>query len=617
MGLPLQAEGTAVMDNGTYEKAYSSYSVSFDVQTYLSQLRQRAMSALTNKEAAIKDGSLKQHMNLSDSMNTFESVRQKLNSPDYQADMDVAKKLEAKEQDSLGKSPNMDTTELHGLRQKVLAFEQLEKRYTQLLNIKKHYSSMESANDTAVTNNEARYNKDRAALNGSSDNVEKELLDNKMLSKPEQFLMGFQKLSIGNNSEEISQLTLHDFMFKGGDVAYKAGNVYVSGGYGNEQAIIDPYLLTGVNVPTFKRTVEYLRMGIGSAQSSNTYVTVIRMTDPVSPTSLGEDNTIIDISKKISYGKNFDIEGEIAQSFFKYLPAKVDSIPLPAVSNKDMSLAYSLTAHGTLPFTKTSIKCEYSDIGGSYVTLGNPYLLTGAHIYRAELSQPINKKLKVAIGGEHTEQNLLNSDNEKQTDNWLDFSVDYKPTSNITMQAKYSPREFQEQEGVVFANNITSNMNQMSFMSNITSHLMGRDENTTVFIGNFQYSSPQNSFFLVQATTLTYYMLNEMMSLTPSSGITITANESRNGWNGSLSQLISQGTYNEMAGKNFITSEGLQWVQQPGFMPNEMGLVGSIGKSFKKWGKLSLLLNGRNNIQRPFYMQTAQVIVSANASIFW
>jgi hypothetical protein len=615
-GLPLQAQGTAVFNNGTYESAYSTYSVNFDEQTYLERLRKRAMDQLVNKEANMRDGLTKQHLNLSDSMQTFESTRQKLTSPSYQADIWQCRDMEKKEQDSLNKNPNMDTTKLHSLRTKIAAAEQLEKRYNQLFAIKKNYSSLATRNDTAITNNEARFDKDKAALDNPQ-SVVKDLENNKMLSKYEKFLMGFQKLSFGNNMEEISQLTLHSFMFKGADVAYKAGDVYVAGGYGNEQAIIDPYLMSGVNIPEIKRTVEYARAGLGSEQSNNIYLTAIRITDAGSPSSLGENNTIIDISKRIVCTKNLYIEGEIAQSFFKYLPNKSDTAPLPSLSGKDMNLAYSLRLHGILPYLKTTVKAEYSDVGAGYITLGNPYLLTGSHIYRAELMQPINKKLKIGIGGEHTEQSLLNSPNEKQTDNWLDFSIDYKPANNIVMQAKYSPREFQQQEGTIIANNYASNMNQMSFMTNISSRMFGRDENTIVFIGNFQYSTPQSAIFLQQSTTLTYYMLNEIFSVSPSSGITLTANESRNGWTGNLSQLISEAMYNKMTAKSFTISGGMQWVEQPSIMPNEMGLIGSIGKTFKKWGKFSLMLNGRNNIDRPFYMNSAQFIVSANASIFW
>ncbi len=95
MGLPFKAQGTGVMNNGQFERNYSSFSVDFDGQTYLSRLRQKAMNELLNKEAGAKSGLGKAptapHMNLTDSMKSFESVRTQLTSPSYQSDIPVDK----------------------------------------------------------------------------------------------------------------------------------------------------------------------------------------------------------------------------------------------------------------------------------------------------------------------------------------------------------------------------------------------------------------------------------------------------------------------------------------------------------------------------------------------
>ncbi len=344
---------------------------------------------------------------------------------------------------------------------------------------------------------------------------------------------------------------------------------------------------------------------------------VLQINDHGNPSSLAENNWIVDISKKIVCNKYLDFEGEVAQSFFKYLPNRSDSNPLPLISKNDMSLAYALRGHAIIPYTNTIIKAEYANTSGDFVTLGNPYLLTGAKIYSAEIAQPLGSKFKVGIGGAHTEQNLLNSDNAKQTDNWIAFCVDYKPNKAVNMELKYSPRQFQQQEGTVVANSLTSNINQMSFMCNAATHYLKKDEFTTIFIGNFQYNTPGSNLFLTQNLNLTYYMLNEIISLGSSNSITIAANESRNGWTGSLSQLINEGTYNTCIGKSLTTSTGVQWVEQPGVIANAIGIIGSIGKTFKKWGRFSLQLNCRNNMYRPFEMNTAQIIISTNACILW
>ncbi|HXB13932.1 MAG TPA: hypothetical protein VNZ45_18225 [Bacteroidia bacterium] len=614
-GLPIKAEATGVMNNGQFEKDYSSYSISFDAPAFLNKLKQRSLDNLTNVQADERAISGKQHVSLADSMNSFESVRQQVNSPSYQADLDKAKTQLAIDEDSLKKNPNMDTTQLHGLKQKLAAAQQLEQRYNQLFAMKKNYSSLASS-DTAVTNNENRYNKDKALLNNPG-SIEKTLMASPQLSGAEKFLMGFKKFSIGLNSEDISEFTLHNFMMKGVDIAYKAGDVYISGGYGKEQAVINPYLMTGVNVPTYNRTVEYGRVGIGSAQSSNLYATVLQINDPGNPSSLGETNWVLDISKKIVCNKNLDFEGEVAQSIFKYLPTHSDTIPTPLTSKNDMSLAYALRGHAIIPYTNTIIKAEYANTGEDFITLGNPYLLTGAKIYSADITQPMGSKLKVGVGGAHTEQNLLNSDNAKQTDNWIDFSVAYKPNKTVNMELKYSPRQFQQQEGTVVANSLTSNIDQISFMCNASTRFLKKDEFTTLFIGNFQYNTPGSNLFLTQNLNLTYYMLNEIISLGSSNSIMIAANESRNGWTGSLSELINEGTYNTIIGKSLTTSGGLQWVEQPGVIANAIGVIGSIGKTFKKWGRFSLQLNCRNNMYRPFELKTAQIIVSTNACILW
>jgi hypothetical protein len=614
-GLPLQAQATGVMDDGQFERNYSSYSVNFDVQTFQEGLRQRALNSLTNQEANTRNLLSKGHINLTDSMNAFESIRRKINAPDYVVEENICKGQLQKDEDSLKKNPNADTTELHGLKQKMTMFEQLKNRYEQLLAIKRNYSSIASK-DTVLTNNEARFEKDKQSLS-NPDNVKKLLSNSGELSGYEKFLMGFQKFSIGVNSEEISQFTLHNFVMKGVDIGYKVNDIYVLGGYGHEEAVVNPYLMTGINVPTYNRTVEYARVGIGGPEESNFYATVIQINDPGSTNALSENNWIIDVSKKIVCSKNLDFEGEVAQSFFTYLPNRADSNPLPLTSNDNSRLAWALRAHGVIPYSNTSIRAEYDNIGGDFITLGNQFLLSGAQLYRAEISQPIGSKFKLTLGGEHATQNLLSSSNSTQTNNWVDFSVQYKPSHSLTLQLKYSPRQFQQQEGTVEANNITSNINQISFTCNANNHFWGDEQYTTIFVGNFQYVTPDNSAFLAQNLNLTYYMFNETIALNSSHSITFSADESRNDWTGSLSQFIGEGAYNMNIKKSILLSGGLQWLQQPGIVSNAAGVIGSIGMQFKKWGKLSLQLNCRNNVDRPFEMNTAQVIISTNACILW
>ncbi len=621
LGIPLKAQGTGVMDNGQFQRNYSSFSIDFDAQTYMERLKKKALDEIMNKEAKERAGLGKPSMNLSDSLKQFENVREKLVSPDYQNDVQKATALEKKEEDSLAKNPNMDTADLHKQKQVIAGFEQLEKRYNQLFAIKRNYNKLigkdsTSLKDTAIRNDEARLEKEKGSLYNPQ-GLEKTLFANNELSGYEKALMGLKKFSIGLCNPEISEFTLHNFMMKGVDMQYKIGDVSLSAGYGKEQAVIDPYLMTGINVPTYNRTVEFMRAGLGSEQTSNFFATALRISDPGSINTLSETNWIIDISKKIVCSKNLDFEGEVAKSYFQYLPNRSDSNPIPLTSSNTSTLAYALRGHGVIPGLNTSIKVEYANIGGDFITLGNPFLLSGSQMYTGEITQPIGSKFKLGIGGAHINQNLLNSTGSSQKDNWVNFMVAYKPTKKISMELKYSPRQLQQQEGTVVANNVTTNINQLSFTSNINTDLFNRSQYTNVFIGNFQYTMPGNSLFLTQNMNLNYYMVNEVMSLNGSSTLTLSATESRNGWTGSLSQFISQGLYNKAMGKSFTFSLGPQWVEQPGVIANSAGLISSIGKGFGKWGRLSIQLNCRNDMYRPFVMNTAQVIISTNACLMW
>jgi len=662
-GIPLIAEATGVTENGQFMKEYSSYSINFDSRAFISALQKRAQNVMLNKIADERSHlPAGKHMNLADSMKSYDDIRTQLTSPSYQAEIaavearlkkiqdSIAKSEEKKvhdsaskdskaemkakdtlmkaskqdslakipslKQDSIPKPPKADTAELHSLRQKIAAYEKIEKRYEQLFEIKKNYNKLSQA-DSAEKNLDGKYERDKNTLS-NPDNIKKILLENKMLSPYEKFLMGFQYITIGRSNQEMSEFTLHDFMMTGINVGYKTGDIYASGGYGNEQAVVNPYLMTGINVPTYHRTVEYASAGIGSPKESNLYVTAINISDPGTAYSLAENNWILNVSKKIVIAKNFDITGEISHSYFNYVPnSKLDSWA-PSASSNASDMAYAIKVHGVIPVVKTDVEADYLNTGDNYITLGNQFLLSGTKTYRAMLKQKLSKKLSVELGGAHVVQNQSSLTGAQETDNWIEFGVKYKPTSFLDLGANYSPRQFQQTQGTIIANSLTSNINQMSFTSNLKTEVFDRDILTSIFVGNFQYNTPgETTTFLSQNVNLSYYMLSEMLMLTNISSINLTGNESRSNWTGTLSQFIGEGTYNMSIGKSFMFSSGLQYMEQPGVISNGAGLIGSIGKMFGKWGKLSMQLNCRNNIDDLLDFRTGQIIVSANASIMW
>ena len=661
-GIPLVAEATGVINNGQFMKEYSSYSVNFDSRTFISALEKRARDLALNKLATEKSHLPNgQHMNLTDSLNEFESVRSKLTSPSYQTEITIAqqrlKKIEdslaqteekrvkdsaakdskneikAKDtlvkvpkqdslmktpngkQDSLAKKPKVDTAELHSLRQKITLYEKLEKRYEQLYQIKRNYNKLTRV-DSAEKSLDGKYEKDKSLLS-NPDNIKKLLLANKMLSPYEKFFMGFQYITIGRSSQEMSEFTLHNFMMTGINIGYKTGDMYAAGGYGNEVAVINPYLMTSINVPTYHRTIEYASAGIGSPKESNLYITAINISDPGTSYSLAENNWILDVSKKITFGKSFDITGEMAHSYFNYLPnSKLDSLA-PSNLTNGSDMAFALKAHGIIPVFNTDIKVEYLNTGDNYITLGNQFLLSGTKTYRVMLKQRVSKKLSLELGGAHILQDQNNLTGTQQTDNWIAFGFKYKPTNYWDIGADYSPRQLQQVQGTVIANSLTSNINQLSFTSNLKAELFDKDILTSIFVGNFQYNTPETTSFLNQNINLSYYMLNEMIMLTSYSSINLTGNESRSGWTGNISQFIGEGVYNMAIGKSFMFSSGLQMIEQSGVISNGAGLIGSIGKMFGKWGKLSIQMNCRNNIDDIFDFKTGQILISTNVSIIW
>jgi hypothetical protein len=599
-GAPFTGQGIGVFDNGQFERSYSSYSLNFDPDAYLNSLRKRAENIMANKKNHGKTP------NLSDSLNAYESIREKLTSPSYQSEESTCKSQFQKDEDSLQKHPGRDTTELHNLRKKLYTYEQLEKRYQELFGIKKNYNTLTS--DTA--------GKKEEKLLSNPNNLEKVLEQNHQLSEYEKFLMGVQKFSIGQSGEEISEFTLHDFMMNGINAGYKSGDMYNYFGYGKEVAVVNPFLMTGINVPEYHRTVEFVRSGEGPENGSNFYITIIKISDPGSSSSLNETNWIFDVTKKVVIGKNVDFEAEFAKSTFSYISGKLDSAALPFTPQTNNTLAYALRGKGTLPGLRTTLKAEVSQTGGDFVTLGNPYLITGATKYEAELSQPLGQKLIFDIGGTHVLENRLTPDGTRQTDNWIEFSFQYKPTKLINMDFKYSPREFQEESGTVVANNVTSNINQISFTGNMSSQIFNEKMTTTVFAGNFQYNTTQLSDLLNQNLNLAYYMISELLVLSPTQGINVSVDESRNNWTGGLSQFIGQSTYNWNMMKSFMMAMGPEWIEQPGVTPNEVGLVSSVSSSIQKWSRIGIQLTYRNTIEKPI-SATSQCLISGNVSILW
>jgi hypothetical protein len=603
-GAPLTGVGTGAFNNGQFERSYSGYSINFEAQAYMNGLRKRAENILLNKKALGKTP------NLSDSLNEFESLRKKLVSPSYQSDENVCKSQFQRNEDSAKKYPGSDTTELHNLRKKLNLYAQLEKRYQQLLAIKKNSSSIEKADTTGKN-----YEKDEKLLS-NPDNVEKLLLENHQLSRFEKLLMGVQKFSVGQSGEEITEFTLHNFMMNGINAGYKSGNIYDYVGYGKEVAVVNPFLMTGITVPNYNRTVEFVRTGEGPEDGSNFYATVIKIADPGSATSINETNWIFDLTKQVSIGKNVAFQAEFAKSSFTYVPGKIDSAALPFTPQNSNTLSYALRGKALIPGSNTIIKAEFSQTGGDFVTLGNPYLISGATKYEVEVSQPIGQKIYADIGGTHIIENQSSSDGVKQTDNWIQFSIRYKPTHLISFELKYAPRQFQQEAGTVYANSTTGNINQISLTGNMSSKILGKDAATSIFVGNFQYYTTDVSQLLSQNLNLSYYMISQLLLLSPTQGINISIDESRNNWTGKLSQFIGQSTYNWNVKKSITAAIGPEWIEQPGIIPNEAGLFSSINGSLQKWGRIGVQLTYRNNVEKPF-SNSPQYILSGNISILW
>jgi hypothetical protein len=603
-GAPITGQGIGVFNDGRFEKSYSSYSVNFDAEMFLNGLRKRAENILLNKRTMGKAP------NLSDSLNAYESLREKLQSPSYQAEENTNKSQFKKEQDSLSKHPGSDTAELHSLRKKLYLYSQLEKRYQQLFAIKKNANSLEKA-DTA----KRKYEQEEKALNNPS-NIEKLLLENHQLSGFEKLLMGVQKFSIGQSGEEISEFTFHNFMMNGVNVGYKSGDMYNYVGYGKVVAVVNPFLMTGIAVPNYNRTVEFVRTGEGTENGPNLYATIIKIADPGSSTSLNESNWVFDLTKNIAIGKNVDIEAELAKSTYSYTKATSDTISLPFSPQDNNSFAFAVRGKGTIPGINTTVKSEFSQTGGDFVTLGNPYLISGANKYEIDLTQPISKKLLVNVGGTHIVENTASSDGTKGIDNWVQFSVLFKPTSLINMEFKYAPLQFQQESGTIYANSLTNNISQISFTGSISSRIFEKNSTTSIFAGNFQYNTAEVSQLLSQNLNLSYYMINELFIISSTQGINISVDESRNNWTGTLSQFIGQSMYNWNLKKALTVALGPEWIEQPGVIPNELGVVSSLSSSVQKWGRLGVELTYRNNAEKPFG-NSPQYLISGNVTILW
>ncbi len=264
----------------------------------------------------------------------------------------------------------------------------------------------------------------------------------------------------------------------------------------------------------------------------------------------------------------------------------------------------------------TTIKSEFSQIGGDYVTLGNPYIINNATKYELEIIQPIGQKLNADVGGTHLVENHVSTNGVKQTDNWIQFSLRYKPTRLISMEFKYSPRQFQQETGNVYANNIASTINQISYTANMFNLIFGHNAITTIFAGNFQYNTTEAPQMLNQSLHLSYYMLGQLLMLSPTQGINLMVNESRNNWTGSLSQFLGQTTYNCNFSKSLMVAFGPQWLEQPGIIPNEIGVYTSLTGSVRKWVKMGIQCTVRNSAERLFD-SAGQSLVSGTISVFW
>ena len=435
-GLPFYGRVLLSSEESNTAQNINTFSFNFDAATFRSNLQNRAIKILEEKQNKIEDGFTKRKKSLKELSN----INKVLDNTEVQKELGFISKA-----DSIRKVL-ADTTlsiqeadSLKGLLTDLYNYERKKKAYENLLQKKKHLDSLSnkfSVYDTLPDAGEIDY-KSLRDVKG----LKSQLSSLGSLSRAERYFMSVNNFFVGTGFPDYSMFTLQGQPVNGISAEVEPGIFYVGATYGKlKRSVISPDTVRS----SYERKIT--AGGVGMGNINKNYFRFYFLNAEDDPSSLPleniasvyyrpQSNQVISVSGSYQLIKDkLSLNAELAGSQLNrdidapdYADMFLDTLPVVNPGNSQQWLlnifqqkqidlysatdyAYNIGLHSHLSSGRTTINTNIKRIGPYYESFGLPFLYKDMKTYELQFGQSLLKNVvNITLGGNYSHNKLSRS----------------------------------------------------------------------------------------------------------------------------------------------------------------------------------------------------------------
>ena len=331
----------------------------------------------------------------------LESLDQILTSKEVKENLARKSKLEAIENLSSEEKLELKkllafSTEIQKLKTKAESVRPLVKTYEQYKSLGKRIKQAKKYQDKEIL-------KDPAFIKSGLKNLN-------VMSKGQQFLNGFDAITIGTTYPYFSRLSLSSLSVNGVNVEWNPGSFYLATCYGKSAR---QTLNTDFTVPTLTlpQTTLGAKIGMGSPYGNHFHLVMVDVKDEFANASLTnptkpQSNRLLGTDAQFSlFNGNVELGGELMTSLLtrdntintdQVQEFDISDIPLNKLfgnvnNSSSFDIAWRAFSDIRLFQNKTKVKASVEKVGSNYFSLGSPTLLNDVLRWRIEGRQSFFK----------------------------------------------------------------------------------------------------------------------------------------------------------------------------------------------------------------------------------
>ncbi len=426
--IPLGLDILWSTEQNAMKQSINQVAFRFDAQQFKKQLEAKAAQKVKflqdfgNPEELTKIASLKDQA-IAKKFPDYKKWEQQLADPNFKDGMDAIKNYDAlsqvinhpevsktlarkKELESVSALSESQILELEQLKAYASEMDKITSKANELKSLADKYRKYEN---TAQNINKAKkfassgVLKDPAFLKNSLKSFD-------LMSKAQNFLSGFDAITLGTSYPFYSRFSLSAIPVNGLNIVWDPGKVYLALSYGksSRQTINIAFALP---LLTLSQNVLASKFGYGSPYGSHLHLTFLQISDrfdelALSSLTKAQSNRVIGTSGQINFLSNkITLGGELMTSLLTRDKTIVSTesgefakrdIPLSGLmgsvnSSSSFDVAWKMFGEAKVFGNNTRIRGNVERIGANYYTLGSPALLNGLMRWKADVSQSFLK----------------------------------------------------------------------------------------------------------------------------------------------------------------------------------------------------------------------------------